>query len=415
MKYIKNIGRKTLIWLPIINLMSLLCFNNYVSASQDTEGESETLFNETVQQIQLFADDIRSFLTEEVSGHNPIHAPFSYYLALLALEPGLTGEHQEMLDRVLIPESVSQEKYFSTIETLLKETMSEENSVFKTQTYLLADQEKEWLDDYMTVVEPLFIEPMSVNFRDNETYHAINEEIAEFTNGLIDPYFSSERIDESVQNTDLRLIALNLLYFNGEWKNEFSEKSTVEEAFYGIESETVIEMMHQKDKFSYVEMEDYQAISLPYTNDASLIVVLPTEDQTSDKMWEYYHEVLSDETAWEMKEIELSLPKFEVSASLDLTDSLSYLGIEEFQKHLGETKFFINNESILISQILQRIEFIVDEKGTEAAAVTEVIMETTAVPITEEPVKMVINRPFVYGITYQKLPLFEGITNQIGE
>ena len=404
-----------LIWLPIMNLMSLLCFNNYASASQEIEDENEILFNETVQQIQLFAHDIRSFLTEEVTDTNPIHAPFSYYLALLAIEPGLTGEHQEMLDQVLIPESASQESYFATIETLLKEAMAEENTVFKTQTYLLADHEKEWLDDYRATVEPLFIEPMSVNFQDSETYHAINEEIAEFTNGLIDPYFSSERIDEAVQNIDLRLIALNLLYFNGEWKNEFSENSTVEEAFYGTETETVVEMMHQKNKFSYVETEDYQAISLPYTNDASLVVVLPTEDQAPDKMWEYYHEVLSGEIAWEMKEVELSLPKFEASASLDLTDSLSYLGIEEFQKDLGETNFFVNNEPILISQILQRIEFIVDEKGTEAAAVTEVAIETTAAPITEEPVKMVINRPFVYGITYQKLPLFEGITNQIGE
>jgi serpin B len=52
------------------------------------------------------------------------------------------------------------------------------------------------------------------------------------------------------------------------------------------------------------------------------------------------------------------------------------------------------NRDLFISDVLHKAFVSVDEKGTEAAAATAVIMKLTAMPA--EPVRMDVNRPFVF-------------------
>ena len=61
------------------------------------------------------------------------------------------------------------------------------------------------------------------------------------------------------------------------------------------------------------------------------------------------------------------------------------------------------------SNVVQQVFIAVDEAGTEAAAVTAVMMDTTSAPV-ETPEPLVLDRPFVFVIhdVQHATPLFLG-------
>jgi len=108
--------------------------------------------------------------------------------------------------------------------------------------------------------------------------------------------------------------------------------------------------------------------------------------------------------------IELSLPKFETSYEDSLKNELSKLGMEiAFQPYNADFSLMRQENDLYIGDVKQKTYIKVDEKGTEAAAVTSVEMELTSMPV--ELPKVVFDRPFVYGIIDVEtgIPLFMGI------
>ena len=75
----------------------------------------------------------------------------------------------------------------------------------------------------------------------------------------------------------------------------------------------------------------------------------------------------------------------------------------------------MSGSEIHIDDVLHKTHIDVDESGTEAAAVTAVVMKANAVfPAKPQIIKKVyLNRPFVYAIidTQTGMPLFMGIVN----
>lgn len=395
-------------------LSSLFLMSSPVIGMTNDDNQHE--FHFVINQLQEFSENLRPLVLEKEE--NVIYSPLSYYLALLSLEPGLTNEQQELMMDALMPDSdkIDREEYLDLVASFLTKATEGETPTFLTKSYLLGNQNKKWHAEFESAVKNLATFLKLVDFTDPATYEALNKDIAQFTNDLINPYFTEDRIEELINNEALYLMVLNMLYFKGEWTNTFEETLTEEAPFYGRAEESTVDLMSQTNYFDYYETDDYQAVRLNYTNDANFIVVLPKEAVASDIMWEFYDDVNdNDDIEWESKRIKLSLPKWEESASLELTESLQYLGLDSFAKDLGDTTYFTTEAEVFISQILQRVEFKLDENGTEAAAVTELIMETKAIMDEHEPIEMIVNRPFVYNISLDGLPLFEGSVQNLSK
>lgn len=110
----------------------------------------------------------------------------------------------------------------------------------------------------------------------------------------------------------------------------------------------------------------------------------------------------------------LRLPKYEVAFDRELNNSLKNMGlVSAFDESadfsgLGETQ---RGGSLYIDLVRQKAVLRVDEKGTEAAAVTMVAARDCAFLMEPEPRELYFDRPFVYMILDMEtqVPLFVGI------
>lgn len=374
----------------------------------------ETFTNDLAEQAQSFTETLRENFNTG-NNENIVYSPFSYYLTLAVLEAGLTEDEKSQLTELLVYPGYEAEDYYSQLSDFLDNVTTQEEMPFNTMQVVLGPEDQDWHQDFIKAVEQLQGKVEAVDFQNEASYEQLNAEIADFTNHLIDPYFNEDRIAELTTNENLQLILMNLLYFKSNWVDTFSEDATSSDIYYGLEKETTVDMMFQSEYFAYLETESFQAVKLPYVNGAELLVVLPEEAATNEEMWAFYQEAASA-ADWTEAKVELSLPKWSMRASFELTETLALLGLENFTDSLGETQFSTHDdEELAISKILQSIMFKLDENGTEAAAVTEMNIEKTALPIEEDPIEMIVNRPFVYGIQYEGIPLFEGINWSLGE
>ena len=114
-------------------------------------------------------------------------------------------------------------------------------------------------------------------------------------------------------------------------------------------------------------------------------------------------------------DINLSMPKFDVSSDLDLTESLKALGITDvFDPSLSDFSPMTKDaDEIYLSQARHAARVLVDEEGCQAAAYNIMADVGMGGPPDEE-VDFVLDRPFLFVITDgpRELPLFAGIVNQ---
>ena len=128
-----------------------------------------------------------------------------------------------------------------------------------------------------------------------------------------------------------------------------------------------------------------------------MLFILPGEGVKCDEAAEYvakdFETLLKN---MEVHNVTLSLPKFTTDFSISLKPILANLGIK---RAFGEKAQFggISDEPLFISDVVQKTYINVNEKGTEAAAVTMAI----AGALSMKPPKIEIltfDHPFIYAI-----------------
>ena len=107
-------------------------------------------------------------------------------------------------------------------------------------------------------------------------------------------------------------------------------------------------------------------------------------------------------------DVNLSLPKFKIEYSTELKDTLTAMGMGDAFHQGADFSNLINPPEIAwISRVLQKTYMDVNEEGTEAAAVTALLMSAqSAVVRHQRVVEFRVDRPFV-------LALVDEPTNEI--
>jgi serpin B len=199
------------------------------------------------------------------------------------------------------------------------------------------------------------------------------------------------------------MFLLNAIYFKGIWTKEFNTKSTEKLPFY-LENETTIqtENMQRLDTLPYTSNNLFSAVQLSYgKGNYNMYVFLPNQDKILQDMIEKL-----DADNWETwmksfnitQNIDIKFPKFKYGYEIKLNDILTEMGMGV--AFTGAADFTgINRDGGLKIDYVKHKTFIeVDEKGTEAAAVTIVAIDKTSAGKPQK-VAFYVNRPFFYAIT----------------
>ena len=218
----------------------------------------------------------------------------------------------------------------------------------------------------------------------------INDWVAEHTMQNI-----LDLIPEGMLGADTRLVLTNAVYFKAGWQHPFNELATGDGRFMlECGSEVIVPMMTQTEYFDYASSGDWQAVSMAYAGgDASMLIILPVN---MDEFLEGFHSDMLATVHDRMSRVNvhLTMPKFEFTRSMSLSDILISMGMESAFTGDANFRAITGGLDLYISEVVHKAYVKVDEEGTEAAAATAVGMALTAMPDT--PMEMNVNRPFVF-------------------
>ncbi|MBW2529787.1 MAG: serpin family protein [Deltaproteobacteria bacterium] len=209
-------------------------------------------------------------------------------------------------------------------------------------------------------------------------------------------------------NSDTRLVLANAIYLKAPWDEPFNDKLTKEGTFYaGGTKEVQVPLMSKAAHMRYADTAEVELVELGYEGrQLAMLIALPkqraglagVEKKLDEKMVRSWVEALKGKRVW------LSLPKFKVdpAASLALKPHLQAMGMKlAFLRGKADFTAMTNPKSaedrLNISNVFHKAFVAVDEKGTEAAAATAVVMARAgAAPV--EPQKVVVDHPFLFFI-----------------
>ena len=340
------------------------------------------------------------------SGRSFIYSPLSITYVLSMVNDAATGKAEQELEQTLgFHQGGIQavNEYCKTlIENLPKADKKVEvniaNAIFLNKNYTLKDQFKQDMQEYYAA------RAEALDFSSSNTLGQINSWCRKKTNGMI------PSILDKVEPVMVSYL-LNAIYFKAEWNKKFSPENTKTETFTTRNGSAQIPMMHQNVLIYYAKNDTYAAVEIPYGNKLwNMTVMLPEEGKTTDDIIRQLAQAAKgDGTLTPLMsnvrahKVDLKLPRFETSSDTEnmeegLVGLLEKMGIRQaFDSNCTEITNMCETP-VFINMIRQKAKIIVNEKGTEAAAVTgSGMLGGAAVDLTPRAV-FHANRPFVYVI-----------------
>jgi serpin B len=209
-----------------------------------------------------------------------------------------------------------------------------------------------------------------------------------------------------------RLVLANAIYLKAPWLSEFNDALTTQRPFH-VRGGAAVEVptMEQRKELGYAKRDGFVAVTLPYSGrELQFLVLLPNDINGLAKLESKLNAaVLAECTKLQPQDVDLELPKFKFEPpTIPLKESLEALGMKTaFDDPQGSANFDKislrrPDRYLAISNVFHKTFIAVDEKGTEAAAATAVIMmELTARrEKPKEPIHVKVDRPFLYAIQH---------------
>lgn len=193
---------------------------------------------------------------------------------------------------------------------------------------------------------------------------------------------------------------INGVYFKGTWTDEFDPADTRDDTFIAIDgARRPVKMMQRTGPMRYTQDELVEIVDLPYGWDRySMAVLLPREGVTLAELRQTLSATQWDAwmTALKERDVKLQLPRFTLEYEVGLNDILASMGMDAaFDPARADFSGINPDDALVISDVRHKTFVLVNEEGTEAAAVTSVEVGTTSVPTVTV---LRVDRPFIFVI-----------------
>ncbi|CAN5216838.1 serpin family protein [soil metagenome] len=231
-------------------------------------------------------------------------------------------------------------------------------------------------------------EVAGLDFSDPNAPKTINAWVDRSTNGKI-----KDIVDKLSPNEVMYLI--NAIYFKGSWTRQFDRARTRDDWFTAADgSRQPVKMMNQEGAHRYFQTAEMEAVELPYGNGAFVMnVMLPAPGKDVDaliasldtKQWQEWTNRFAEQ------QMLLQMPRFRIEYEKSFNQALQALGMG-IAFGGGHDFTGMSQRNPWIDEVFQKTYVDVNEEGTEAAAVTKVVMAESAPPT------MRVDRPFIFAI-----------------
>ena len=334
------------------------------------------------------------------SGGNLVFSPASIELALAMARAGANGQTASQMDAVLHLAADGGDGMNSLDQALANLSGTFKDDAGKDVQLKLRIANAPFAQRGMPL-EKAYLETLATRFGAGLRLVDFKQDAAgacKLINGWVSDQ-TEKRIPKLLASLDpdTRLVLVNAIYLKAPWQTAFLETATVPAPFTTA-SGTQVSVPTMNNTFGgrYASGSGWQAAELPYVGGSlAMTIVVPDDMATFEK-------TLNGSTWAQItaglgySEVQLSLPRFRTETRAELGALLPGMGMTDaFDPTKADFSGITKAEQLFISQVVHQANISVDEKGTEAAAATAVVMKATAMPQFK---KLVVDKPFIFAV-----------------
>jgi serpin B len=355
----------------------------------------QTVDPKLIEANTRFGFKLFSQLLKQENGQNVFVSPSSVAIALAMTYNGANGATQQAMAQTLELQGMSLAQINQANANLRALLTNPEAGVqLAIANSIWAEKNFQFQPDFIQRNQQFYAAQVeNVAFSDPTTNALINNWVKANTKGKI-----SEIVPDKGQ-LEYVMLLLNAIYFKGDWKTPFDRAETTNKPFSVAPGQTKrLPMMSQTGRYAYYETDRFQAVSLPYGQGrVSMYVFLPKANVTAAQ---FAASITADTWQDWMKQFRsrpgsIQLPRFKLEYETKLNDTLTALGMGV--AFSNQADFSGLSRGTKIDEVKHKTFVEVNEKGTEAAAVTSVGIARTSAQV-EPPFEMVVDRPFFCAI-----------------
>ncbi|MBO4351026.1 MAG: serpin family protein [Proteobacteria bacterium] len=357
---------------------------------------------------------------DDIAKKNAMISTYSIQTALAMVWAGADGETASEMQKALNFGDHAHEalnKLDKTIMALNREAHDDEMYYsdpieIKTSNNLYLAPDYKWASEWL--------DALAINYGAGITemnFAADPEKAREYINQVVSND-THERIQDLIPedgiNAQTKSVITNAIYFKAPWSGEVSKKNDKLDFSKFDGSKIQVDALGDSGHFPYIKDVDYQAVVMSLREDLfEVMFILPDEGKFDSVMASMNGEIvlgIFDSLTRDTK-IYLTFPTYEFTTELSLSDTLKSLGmVKAFSAAADFSKMTETPNELLISDVRHKSFIGVDEKGIEAAAATAVMVQPGSAEMPEEPIDLILDRPFMFIIyeTQTHTPLFVG-------
>ncbi|GAA3916718.1 serpin [Amorphoplanes auranticolor] len=366
--------------------------------------------------VRGFTTDLFRSLSSAAAGANVVCAPYSVALALAMTRAGAGSTTADEMDAVLHaphPRPVALDSGLNTVDQALmgryrdgdgikQPKMVTANALWTRLGLNLDPAFRDTLAGYYGAA------PHPVDFRGatDATRQEINTWVSDRTNAKIPELLQSGSVSPHTT-----LILTNTTYLRAAWAYPFSAPATAAAPFTRDDGRVVeVPMMRGPfDPMGYLEGDGWRAVDVPFAGGGlAMAIVLPARDDLAavearlDEAW-----LGALLRGFRFETVQLRLPRWTFRLPAGLGAVLSGLGMPTAFSSRADFTGMSDEPSLRIDDVAHETFIAVDEKGTEAAAASAVIVRPPSIPRGPD---FFADRPFLYIIHDRSsgVPLFIG-------
>lgn len=231
----------------------------------------------------------------------------------------------------------------------------------------------------------------------------------------------------NLRKEDMALTIASTIYFQAKWGDEFDAGKNTSDVFHAVSGDVEATFMNKREYETYYCWgENYAAVRVYLKNDSNMWFILPDEGYTVDDVLsdgEYMETIVrtfsegdGEEVNRKWMKVNLSVPKFDVSSSVNVKEGLQNLGVSAiFDWTTNSFASSLKNENseypVYLDSINQDSRVKIDEEGVVAASYIELNFGAGAAEPPDEIIDFTLDRPFIFVVEKNRIPLFVGTVN----